>query len=105
MSAAIVAILGKERAVLRAFRQAGATDAASARTLDEIGLRPGLGLRRLRNRAVIRVARPEHYFLDEEVWDAVHRSRRRLTVMIFVAMVLFFAARLVLLSPTLTSSR
>src|SRR4051812_14053291 len=103
MSAAVVAILGKERAVLRAFRKAGATDPASARTLDEIGVRSGLGLRRLRNRAVIRLAQPDHYFLDEEVWDAVHRSRRRLTVVIFVVLLLMFAGSLVLVSPTLSS--
>ena len=44
-------------------------------------LRSGLGesmaVRRLHDRAVIREAAPGVYYLDEEVWTAVRRTRRR----------------------------
>ena len=59
------------------FRTAGAINAAQARTLEELGLQRGLILRRLRERAVIRDAGGERYYLDELSWAAVRRSRRR----------------------------
>ena len=59
------------------FRAAGAVDAARARTLEELNLERGLILRRLRERAVIRDAGGERYYLDEPSWAAVRRSRRR----------------------------
>lgn len=105
MSAVVIAILRKERDVVLAFREAGATGTASARRLEELDLRPGLGFRRLRERAVIRVAAPEHYYLDEEVWAAVRRSRRRVSVIMFIIVLLMLAGGLALLSPTLNPVR
>ena len=103
MSAAVIAILGKERAVVRAFQEAGATGASSARRLEELDLRPGLGFRRLRDRAVIRVAAQERYYLDEEVWAAVRRGRRRLSVVVFIILLLIMVGGLALRSPTLNA--
>lgn len=105
MSAAVIAILRKERNVVRAFREAGATGTGSARRLEELELRPGLGFRRLRERAVLRVAAPEHYYLDEEVWAAVRRSRQRVSVVVFIVVLLMLAGGLALLSPTLHTGR
>jgi len=41
-------------------------------------------VRRLRNRAVIREAAPNVYYLDEEVWAAVRRTRLRLLTVFIV---------------------
>lgn len=77
MSTVAAVILGKERRMVNRLRTAGATDPAHARTLEELGLSDGLILHRLRDRAVVRHAGPDRYYLDEESWNAVRRSRRR----------------------------
>jgi hypothetical protein len=105
MSAAVIAILRRERHVVRAFHEAGATATASAKTLDDLGLLPGLGFHRLRERAVLRVTTPDHYYLDEEVWAAVRRSRRRLSAVLFIVVLLIMAGGLGLLSPSLHGPR
>ena len=77
------------------LRTAGATSAQQARTLEELGISRGLVLRRLRERAVIRQAGPDRFYLDEPSWEAVRRSRRRaihvswVIVLIIVLAVLF----------------
>ncbi|MFL5468418.1 MAG: hypothetical protein ACJ8AE_01325 [Gemmatimonadaceae bacterium] len=83
---AIAAILARrEREVVDAFRAAGATSPATAQPFTAIGLGASIAIKRLRNRAVIREAAPSIYYLDEEVWAAVRRTRRRLaTVMLSV---------------------
>ncbi|MFL5497542.1 MAG: hypothetical protein ACJ8AB_02770 [Gemmatimonadaceae bacterium] len=83
---AIAAILARrEREVVDAFRAAGATSPATAQPFTAIGLGESIAMKRLRNRAVIREAAPSIYYLDEEVWAAVRRTRRRLaTVMLSV---------------------
>ena len=77
MSTVAAVLLGKERRMVARFVAAGAVSRANARTLEEVGVSRGLILRRLRERAVIRDAGDERYYLDEESWAAVRRSRRR----------------------------
>ena len=84
----MVSILRKERRVVEHFRQAGATSSATAKRLDDLHQHHGLGLRRLRQRAVIREAAPEHFYLDEEVWHALGRTRRRVSVAVLALIVL-----------------
>ena len=84
----VVSILRKERRVVEHFRAVGATSPATARRLDDLHERHTLGLRRLRNRAVIREASPEHFYLDEEVWHALGRTRRRVSVAVLALIVL-----------------
>ena len=55
----------------------GAVSREQARTLEDLGVTPGIVLRRLRDRAVIREAAEDHYYVDQESWNAVRRSRRR----------------------------
>jgi hypothetical protein len=89
----MVSILRYERKVVRRFREAGATAPAAARTLDDLQLHHGsLAMRRLRHRAVIREAGPGHLYLDEEVWEAVGRTRRRVSIAILCLIVLFIVA-------------
>ena len=78
---AVAAILRRrEQEVINDFRAAGATSPDRAQSYTAIGLGDSLAIKRLRNRAVIREAAPDLYYLDEEVWAAVIRTRRRLVV-------------------------
>ena len=89
-AAAIAAVMRRrEREVVDDFRAAGATSRETAQSYTVIGLGQSLGLRRLRERAVIREAAPGTYYLDEEVWTAVRRTRRRIATVFLVILALF----------------
>ena len=89
-AAAIVAVMRRrERELVDDFRAAGATSRETAQSYTAIGLGESLGLRRLRERAVIREAAPGTYYLDEEVWTAVRRRRRRIATVLLVILALF----------------
>jgi hypothetical protein len=89
-AAAIVAVMRRrEREVVDDFRAAGATSRETAQSYTAIGLGESLGLRRLRERAVIREAAPGTYYLDEEVWTAVRRRRRRIATVLLAILALF----------------
>jgi hypothetical protein len=92
MGAAVIAaaIRRREQEVIEDFRAAGATAPEKAQSYTAIGLGESLALRRLRNRAVIREATPGLYYLDEEVWSAVRRTRRRVAsvVILIIAILL-----------------
>jgi hypothetical protein len=47
-------------------------------------------MKRLHDSAVIREAAPGLYYLDEEVWIAVRRNRRRRALMIGAVLALIF---------------
>lgn len=95
-AAAAAAILRRrEQQVIDDFRAAGATSPERAQSYTAIGLGDSLAIRRLRNRAVIREAAPGTYYLDEEVWAAVRRTRQRLVItMLSIIAVLAIAALL-----------
>jgi hypothetical protein len=59
------------------FEARGATSREKALTLEQLGISRGVILRRLRERAVVREAAHDHFYLDRESWDAVRRGRRR----------------------------
>ncbi len=88
MGAAVVAaaMRRREQEVIDDFRDAGATSPDRAQSYTAIGLGDSLALRRLRNRAVIREAAPGVYYLDEEVWAAVRRTRLRMLT-VFVGLI------------------
>jgi hypothetical protein len=93
---AVAAIMARrEREIVDAFRAAGATSPATAQSYTAIGLGDSLAIKRLRNRAVIRAASPDKYYLDEEVWAAVRRARRRIaTVIVSILAVLMLGVAL-----------
>ena len=80
MGAAVAAAVmrRREQQVIDDFRTAGATSPERAQSYTALGLGETLAVRRLRNRAVIREAASGVYYLDEEVWAAVRRTRHRL---------------------------
>jgi len=95
-AAAVAAVMRRrEREVVDDFRAAGANSRETAQSYTAIGLGQSLGLRRLRDRAVIREAAPGTYYLDEEVWTAVRRTRRRIATVFIVILALFLIGVLV----------
>jgi hypothetical protein len=89
MGAAVAVILLKERQIVETFERAGATAPSAGRSPTELGVDTyGVGWRRLRERAIVREARPgtELYYLDVEVWQATRRTRRRVLVVVFIIM-------------------
>jgi hypothetical protein len=94
--AAVIAIMRRrEREVVDDFRAAGATSPATAQSYTAVGIGESMALKRLHDRAVIREAAPGIYYLDEEVWTAVRRIRRRIAmVMLAIVILLFVGAAL-----------
>jgi hypothetical protein len=77
------------------FRAAGATSPATSQSYTAVGIGESMALKRLHDRAVIREAAPGIYYLDEEVWTAVRRIRRRIAmVMLAIVILLFVGAAL-----------
>lgn len=98
MSTFATVLLGKERRMVSRLRTAGAVNPQQARTLEELGISRGLVLRRLRERAVIRQAGPDRFYLDEPSWEAVRRSRRRAihiswVIALIIVLAVLFARR------------
>ena len=78
---AIAAVIRrKEREVVDDFRRGGATAPDAAKSLADLGLEDSWPVRRLQRRAVIREPQPGVMYLDEEVWAAVRRTRRRVAL-------------------------
>ncbi|MFL5481368.1 MAG: hypothetical protein ACJ8AK_04200 [Gemmatimonadaceae bacterium] len=87
---AVAAILRRrEQEVIDDFRAAGATSPDRAQSYQAMGFGQSLAIKRLHNRAVIREAAPGTYYLDEEVWSAVVRTRRRLVITVLSIIALF----------------
>jgi hypothetical protein len=89
-AAAIAIMRRREREVVDDFRVAGATSPTTAKSYTAIGLGRSLAVHRLHDRAVIRESAPGTWYLDEEVWTAVRRTRRRVaTVMLAIVVIVF----------------
>ena len=92
-AAAAVAIMRmKEREVVNDFRAAGALSPATAQSYTAMGFGESRAVKRLHDNAIIREAAPGLFYLDEEVWIAVRRNRRRRGMMIGSVLVLIFVA-------------
>jgi hypothetical protein len=88
---AVAAVIARrEREVVDDFRAAGAISRETAQSYTAAGVGASLALRRLHSRAVIREAAPGTYYLDEEVWAAVRRTRRRIVTILFLIVTLMF---------------
>lgn len=86
-------IAGKRRKLIATFRHHGATSAATARTLEELGLDRGMLLRIQEHRHVLQDAGGGRYYLDEAREAAVSRTRR-----LVLGIVMLLAIGAVLLS-------
>jgi hypothetical protein len=81
MGSVVAVVLIKERHIVEAFENVGATTAERARTLDELGNvgvhAHGLAWHALRDRLIVREAGAGRYYADVELWQATRRRRRR----------------------------
>jgi len=75
------AIAGKQNRYMRRFEDAGVTDAAGARTLEELGCRPSFVFRGLVRRRVFVEAPGNRFYIDLERAEAF-RSRRQLVLLV-----------------------
>jgi len=97
-SAAGAVILLKEKQIVAAFRQAGATSAPAAGHTSRFGRARAPGISQVRQRAVLPEAGPGVYYLDELSWAALRRVRRRVLIVVALAAI---AAALALLARRL----
>jgi hypothetical protein len=96
MGAAAAVIIARERRVVEAFTAAAATSPERARPLDSLGMDSyGMALRRLQDHAVIREAEGGRFYLDLPSWQALRRMRRRLILVLLLAVILTFAVTLI----------
>ncbi|MEO8579748.1 MAG: hypothetical protein ABI469_05835 [Gemmatimonadales bacterium] len=97
MGAPAVAVImrRRENEVIDDFRGAQATSREKAQSYMAVGLGHSLALKRLRERAVIREAAPGTYYLDEEVWTAVRKTRRRIASLMILILALFLLGTLI----------
>jgi hypothetical protein len=99
--AAIAVMRKRERDIRRAFNQAGATDAASARSLEEIGVEENRAFSRLKSHDVIRESSPGCFHFDEEKWESVRSTRLKLALSMLAA----FALVLLVVMYTISRAR
>ncbi len=91
-------MMRRQRALVRAFEQVGATSAAQARSAQQMALNPGMAWHQLVARAVLRCPGEGRYFVDLPNWQRLQR-RRRITALVVVAAVLLGLALLFVVRP------
>lgn len=93
MGASVAAvIIAKERQIVEAFREAGATSPNAAMTPASLGVSERVPFLALRDHAVLREVEPGRYFLDEPSWDALRRFRRRFLFLVVLVAVIAVGA-------------
>lgn len=89
MSAAAVIVLRRKR-LIRAFREAGATDRARAVTLEQLGQRSSWIFDRMVQRGVFVATEAGRYYLNERAAAEFQAAMQR-RALIFIATALFVA--------------
>ncbi|SFR92786.1 hypothetical protein SAMN05216570_0734 [Dyella sp. OK004] len=84
-------LLRAQRDIVQHFEQAGATAADSARTADELNLKPGIAWHQLVGHVVLRCPGEGRYYLDLANWERLRRQRRRSAWMVGVAVLVLLA--------------
>jgi IS5 family transposase len=74
---AVGAIVRKQKQLVAAFRDAGATSPTQAKTLAELGLAAGLAERQLRRHTVLRENAVGALYLDTASWEGLRARRKR----------------------------
>jgi hypothetical protein len=81
-SSVAVVILIKEKHIVVAFREAGATSAPAAVVPATLGVNERVAFSKLRRRGVLVEAAPGHFYLEEERWEALRRWRHRVALVL-----------------------
>ena len=82
-AAAAAASQRRQREIVAAFAGANATDAAHARTPEELGVRDRLhAMRHLQGHGVLHLTASGRYWVDLPAWQALRQRRRRIALAI-----------------------
>lgn len=81
----------KEEEIRTEFFRAGATKAIDARSLADMGLEENHALKRLIRRSCVREATPGLFYFDEEVFQSVRATRRRMVLIMLITIALVSA--------------
>jgi len=85
--------MARQKHIVDAFRQAGATSETAAVAPATIGISEGLALRKLREHAVLRETSAGVFYLDESTWEALRTRRRRIVLgVLLILLVILLAA-------------
>jgi hypothetical protein len=99
MSNGAAYVMVKQNEYMRKFRNAGATDPLRAKSLADLGIKPGRIFQKLADKAVFLPGRiPGTYYLDPNAADDFIEARRKrafflLLLTLAAAAVLFFLGR------------
>ena len=80
-------LLRTQRAIVQTLEQAGATDAAVARTPEQLGVRPGMAWYQLVGLAVLRCPGEGRYYLDRAKWLWLRQRRRKMALGVGLAVI------------------
>jgi hypothetical protein len=92
-------IIIKQNEYLRRFRKAEATDPSRARSLEDLGIKPGRIFQKMEDKAIFVAGRdPGTYYMDRKAAEEFIETRRRRTfylllLVLAVAFILFVLAR------------
>jgi hypothetical protein len=84
----VILILAKFRRLINSFRNSGSTSSRTAKTLEDMNIRPDRIFRRLLNRGVISEAGSGRYYLNEANLDEYNQVRRIRVMIIFGVLIL-----------------
>ena len=83
-SAAVAAVIAKEKRIVRAFRDAGATSADKAVSPADNGVHGRVAFKKLVGHAVLRESGDGRFYLDEQKWQDLRSLRRQLVLIILL---------------------
>ena len=84
-------MMHKQRVIVRAFERGAVTSVATARTAEQMGLKPGMAWHHLVGQAVLRCPGEGRYFLDVANWQRLRRRRRHLALVVIAALLVGLA--------------
>ena len=83
-SAAAAAVVAKEKRIVRAFRDAGATSADKAVSSADVGVHGRVAFKKLVGHAVLRESGDGRFYLDEQKWQDLCSLRHRMVLIILL---------------------
>ena len=87
----IAAVIAKKKRYIRIFKQAKALSAQQALSLEELGIRKGPIFNKLMREGIIREKGKEQYYLDESREADVTVKRRRVILIVLIAIMICLA--------------
>lgn len=83
-SAAAAAVIAREKRIVRAFWEAGATSADKAVAPQDIGVHGRVAFKRLVEHAVLRESGNGRFYLDEQKWQDLRSLRHRIVLIMLL---------------------